>query len=103
MILGINAERRGDKKKAGQHVGKPQTYPGFSWFCLYSPEVLPLGGKCVPLGLWMGTACNADLSERSVVPFICGVKYEFFDIDLVYVWTLGKIPLENHSKVCSTL
>ena len=65
--------------------GNPRRTPDSAGFCLLSPEVLPLGGKCVPLGLWMGTACNADLSERSVVPFICAVKYEFFDIDSVYV------------------
>lgn len=61
--LNLDAREEGRKRKQVKMWGNPRHTPDSADFCLFSPEVLPLGGKCVPLGLWMGTVCNAGLSE----------------------------------------
>src|SRR3954471_13676340 len=54
--LNLDPREEGTKRKQVKMWGNPRHTPDSADFCLSSPEVLPLGGKCVALGLWMGTA-----------------------------------------------
>jgi hypothetical protein len=54
--LNLDAREEGTKRKQVKMWGNPRHTPDSADFCLLPPEVLPLGGKCVPLWLWMGTA-----------------------------------------------